>query len=160
MLDIAGVLETLAESAQTLRIPVRRRRVEIPDHRQLWLLRPRRQRPRNRCAAECRDECAPLYMNCHATLPTRGSVQRRGPYHSRPCCAAGFQSRLCRLGVRPGHCGDVRCTTALPPKTEVDMRSCYVAEVPQPAVSKRSKADNLFDQLVGATGQRKWNGDT
>src|SRR5262245_34112877 len=103
MLDIAGVLETLAESAQTLRIPVRRRRVEIPDHRQLWLLRPRRQRPRNRCAAECRDECAPLYMNCHATLPTRGSVQRRGPYHSRPCCAAGFQSRLCRLGVRLGN---------------------------------------------------------
>src|SRR5262245_27587713 len=27
-------------------------------------------------------------------------------------------------------CGDVRCTTALPPKAEVDLRSCYVAEVP------------------------------
>jgi hypothetical protein len=29
--------------------------------------------------------------------------------------------------------------TALPPKTEVDLQSCYVADVPQPVVSNRSK---------------------
>jgi hypothetical protein len=36
------------------------------------LLRPRRDRPRRR-AAERRDECAPLDMNCHATLLSRAS---------------------------------------------------------------------------------------
>jgi hypothetical protein len=34
---------------------------------------------------------------------------------------------------------DVRRTTALPPKAEVHPRSCYVAQVPQVAVSNRSK---------------------
>src|SRR5262245_50333164 len=69
MLDIAGGLETLAESAQTLRIPVRRRRVEIPDHRQLWLLRPRRQRPRSGCAAKRGNELSSSDVDCHVTLP-------------------------------------------------------------------------------------------
>src|SRR6266481_4237491 len=32
--------------------------------------------------------------------------------------------------VKLGRAGDVRCTTALPPKAEVDPRSCYVANVP------------------------------
>src|SRR5215510_1358729 len=31
--------------------------------------------------------------------------------------------------VKIGHCGDVRCMTALPPKAEVHPRCCYVAEV-------------------------------
>ena len=35
---------------------------------------------------------------------------------------------------------DVRCTTALPPKAEVHPQFRYVAEVPQAAVSNRSKA--------------------
>ena len=58
-LDIAGVLEALAESAQTFRVPVRRRRVKKPDHRHRRLLRARRERPRRRRAAEQRDELAP-----------------------------------------------------------------------------------------------------
>jgi hypothetical protein len=29
-----------------------------------------------------------------------------------------------------GHPGDVRCMTALPPKAEIHLRSCYVAKVP------------------------------
>jgi len=41
--------------------------------------------------------------------------------------------------VKLGHCGDVRRTTALPPKAEVDLRSCYVAEVPLAAVSRCSE---------------------
>jgi hypothetical protein len=28
--------------------------------------------------------------------------------------------------IKLGRAGDVRCTTALPPKAEVDLRSCYV----------------------------------
>jgi hypothetical protein len=34
------------------------------------------------------------------------------------------------VGVKLGHRGDVRCITALPPKADIDLRSCYVAEVP------------------------------
>jgi hypothetical protein len=33
------------------------------------------------------------------TLPW-GSWQRMGPYHTQPCCAAGFQSGLCLLRVQ------------------------------------------------------------
>src|SRR4029077_13864070 len=32
------------------------------------------------------------------------------------CCVAGFQSVLSRLWVKLGHCDDIRCTTAFPPK--------------------------------------------
>ena len=35
-----------------------------------------------------------------------------------------------RWGSTLGHGGDVRSMTALPPKAEVNLRSCYVAEVP------------------------------
>ena len=57
-LDIAGLLQALAKSAQTVRDHVRRLAVEEPDHRHRRLLRPRRQRPRRRRAAEQRDELA------------------------------------------------------------------------------------------------------
>src|SRR5262249_42506062 len=36
-----------------------------------------------------------------------------------------------RSGVKLGHCSDVRCMTALPPKAEVHPRFCYVANVPE-----------------------------
>jgi putative ABC transport system substrate-binding protein len=36
--------------------------VEEPDHRQRWLLRARRERPRDCCAAEQRDELAPFHQ--------------------------------------------------------------------------------------------------
>jgi hypothetical protein len=47
----------------------------------------------------------------------------------------------------------------LPPKAEVDPRSCDVAQVPKAAVSGRSKAASLFDDLVGAGEQRRRNLD-
>ena len=31
-----------------------------------------------------------------------GVMQRRGRYHNQTCCAAGFQTSLCRLGVNSG----------------------------------------------------------
>jgi hypothetical protein len=57
------------------------------------------------------------------------------PHGSIPCRRIAF-STFCRCmsfytaRVRLGHCSDVRCTTALPPKAEVHPRSCYVAHVP------------------------------
>src|SRR6516162_5234556 len=56
-LDIAGVLEALAECAHTVRKRVRRCTAEEPDHRHGRLLRARRERPRGR-RAEQRDEIA------------------------------------------------------------------------------------------------------
>src|SRR6516164_11103033 len=55
-LDIAGVLEALAECAHTVRKRVRRCTAEEPDHRHGRLLCTRRERPRCRRAAEQRDE--------------------------------------------------------------------------------------------------------
>src|SRR5262249_2294251 len=55
-LDIAGVLEALAESAQPPRIALRRLGVYEPDHG--YRPRPGRERPSRRRAAEQRDEVA------------------------------------------------------------------------------------------------------
>ena len=57
-LDIAGIFETLAKSAQTVRDLVRRSGFEKPDYRHRRLLRPRRDRPSSCRAAEQRDELA------------------------------------------------------------------------------------------------------
>src|SRR5262245_64674071 len=58
-LDIAGVLEALAKSAQTVLDSLRRSVIKEADHRHRALLRARRERPRGRRAAEQRDELAP-----------------------------------------------------------------------------------------------------
>src|SRR5262249_4568908 len=60
-LDIPAILEATVKSAKTVRVRVRRLAVEKPDHRHRLLLRPRRERPRDRCAAEQRDELAPRH---------------------------------------------------------------------------------------------------
>src|SRR5262249_23094769 len=57
-LDKAGVLQSLAKCAQKVRVEVRRRRTEHPDHRHRWLLCARGERPREGRAAEKRDERA------------------------------------------------------------------------------------------------------
>src|SRR6516162_7053188 len=49
---------------------------------------------------------------------------------SKRCGTAGFPSGLGQLRVKLGHCSDVHCTTALPPKADVHPPSCYVANVP------------------------------
>src|SRR5258706_2517453 len=55
--------------------------------------------------------------------------------------------------VKPGRASDVRSTTALPPKADVHLRSCYVAFVPKAVVSRcshvRVRNAELFDHLVG-----------
>jgi hypothetical protein len=60
---------------------------------------------------------------------------------------------MAELG-RLGHPGNVRCTTALPPKAGVDPRSCYVAFVPGRDSCTAAK-NSLFDHLVGA-GEQRW----
>src|SRR5262249_12324377 len=55
---IASVFEALAKSAQTLRHPVRRSRVEESNHRHRRLLSTRRERPRGRYAAKQHDQVA------------------------------------------------------------------------------------------------------
>src|SRR5262245_45979135 len=64
-LDIAGVLEALAECAHTVRKRVRRCTAEEPDHRHGRLLCARRERPRGR-AAKKRDELAPFQFRDHS----------------------------------------------------------------------------------------------
>src|SRR5262249_25329468 len=60
-LDIAGVLEALAKSAQTVLNSLRRSVIKEADHRHRRLLRARRERPRGDRAAEQRDELAPFH---------------------------------------------------------------------------------------------------
>jgi hypothetical protein len=60
-LGITGELEAQTKSAQSVRQRVRQPAVEESDHRHRRLLRPRRQRPRRRRAAEQRNELAPFH---------------------------------------------------------------------------------------------------
>src|SRR5262249_60336987 len=55
-LDIAGVLEALAKSAQTVLNSLRRSVIKEADHRHRRLLRARRERPRGNRPAEQRAE--------------------------------------------------------------------------------------------------------
>src|SRR6516165_5979508 len=58
-LDIAGFLQALEKrNGEVLEVIISGPGAEIPDYRQRWLLRPRRERP-SRCAAQSRDELPP-----------------------------------------------------------------------------------------------------
>ena len=61
----------------------------------------------------------------------------------------GYGSKL-RLG------GDVRCTTALPPKAEVHRQSCYVARVPQPAHAAQQKASKTEEGAVTSASDPRY----
>ena len=60
-LDMTGLASGPGGTRATERVSIRRRGAEKPDHRHRRLLRPRRERPRRRRAAEQRDELAPLH---------------------------------------------------------------------------------------------------
>src|SRR5262245_58324343 len=98
--DIAPLRPTyLPQPGDKCRSPLtlrrRRARAQQPDGRQFArLLRVRRERPRHRRAAEQRDEFAPFHCPMPPVLPTERIAHLAGA-----CCAAGFQSRLCRLWV-------------------------------------------------------------
>src|SRR5262245_59587728 len=59
--DIAGFIEAFSKCGQPMGLCASRRAAEKSNHRHCRLLRPRRERPRGRRAAEQRDEVAPLH---------------------------------------------------------------------------------------------------
>ena len=73
-LDIAGFAQALAECGDVARERVRRPAVKKPDHRHRRLLRPRRERPRHRRAAEQRYELPPPHAEHGA--PSHGCRRR------------------------------------------------------------------------------------
>src|SRR5262245_27707346 len=60
-LDVTGVTQASVKSREKLACQFERCKVEKPDHRHRRLLRPRRERPRGRRAAEHRNERAALH---------------------------------------------------------------------------------------------------
>jgi hypothetical protein len=56
-----------------------------------------------------------------------------------------------------GSWGDVRCMTVLPPKAEVDLRSCDVADVPNADSCIAANISRSFEQCVGTKQERFWN---
>jgi len=68
-LDIAGILQALAECAQKVRGRVRRCGVEEPDHRHRRLLRARDERPRHRRATKHTEKFTTSDADCHANFP-------------------------------------------------------------------------------------------
>ena len=93
-LDIAGVLQALAECAQAVRDHVRRSGFEKSDHRHRRLLRARRARPCRRCAAEQRDELAPPDVEHEA--PSQGCRCRS---YTGPRSLAQAVCHICSLPV-------------------------------------------------------------
>jgi hypothetical protein len=70
--------------------------VQKTDQRHRSLLRARRQRPRCRRAAEQRYELAAFHCPMPPVLPTERIAHLS---RAEDCCAAGFQSGLCRFRV-------------------------------------------------------------
>src|SRR5262249_32543222 len=99
VLDIAGILEALAKSAQTLGRPVRRCRVEEPNNRQRALLRASRGRPRSRRTAKQRDDLAAFQKLHSGLLRTMGQHTGLASIRSGVCCAARFRPGLLPLRV-------------------------------------------------------------
>src|SRR5260370_28959814 len=109
-LDIAGVFETLAEYAQTVRARVSSCGVEPPDHRHRRLLRARRKRPRCHCAAEQRDELAAFHsITSSAMESSEGGTMRpsiRAVWALMTSsnlidCTTGRSAGLAPLRIRP-----------------------------------------------------------
>src|SRR6516162_747474 len=71
-LDKSGLVQALPECANQVLGAGRRRGAEKADHWHHRLLRPRRERPRGRRAAEQRDERAPSHSITSSARPTSG----------------------------------------------------------------------------------------
>src|SRR5262249_61048087 len=77
-LDVAGLLQTQAKCAQTVRLRIRRCGGEETNHRHRWLLRARRERPRSRAAEQCY-ELAPFYLIELHSVPAQSGPHCRLP---------------------------------------------------------------------------------
>src|SRR5262249_59725651 len=93
----AGFVEAFAERGHIARVDFGRPESDKPDHRHRWLLRPRRERPRGRCAAEERDEVATSHSITSSARPDSGSGRL-------------MPSALAVLGFRNSSTFDTCCT--------------------------------------------------
>src|SRR5262249_2531025 len=121
-----------------------RERADAPHS--LPFLRPCRERPRGR-AAEQRDELAPFHCPVSPVLPTERIAH---PSTAGDCCAAEFQTRLCRVRV----IRDRSIRQPLPPHVRFAPKADNQVDVSlSPALChKRTIAlqhISLFDHLVG-----------
>src|SRR5215469_5958837 len=82
-LDVAGLLQTIAERGHIKCIAAGRRAVKEPDHWHRRLLRTRRERPRSRSAAKCGQQFPPSDGDCHTPLPCE--VRRGNDTTPRAC---------------------------------------------------------------------------
>src|SRR5262249_7165582 len=99
ILEKTCLVEAPSKCGYELLAVIERSAAQNSNHRHRRLLRPRRERPRCR-TAEQRYELAPFHCPMPPVLPTERIAH---PSTAGDCCAAGFQLRLCRLGVTTGH---------------------------------------------------------
>src|SRR5262245_2810043 len=83
-LDVAGLLQTIAERGHIKCIAAGRRAVKEPDHWHRRLLRPRRERPSRR-AAEQRDELPPFRARAHSITSSARASSVTPVVTSAPC---------------------------------------------------------------------------
>src|SRR5262249_50572145 len=96
--NVAGFAQTLAERAQTACPQFRPPNAEKPDHRYRRLLRARRNRPCRRCAAEQRDELAPLHsITSSARARSDGGTSRLSTF-----AVLRFRASLNFVGICTG----------------------------------------------------------
>src|SRR5262249_202821 len=142
-LDIAGVLEALAECAHTVRKRIGRCTAEEPDHRHCRLLRARCERPRRR-AAEKGNELATLHIRVHSITSSASCWRCKGT--STPSAFAVFRLiPTAMLGGRgPGRSGGF---------TPLRMRSTW-----PPARRNRSTRSTPYDIRPPSTTMN-WYGE-
>jgi hypothetical protein len=99
-LDVAGFTKPLAGRGHIARYCIGRPGVDEPDHRQRWLLRPRRKRPRRRRASKSRNEVAPPHRSClqplqRRNIPAEDTLERTTSRVAlgRSDCRAGGEAR-------------------------------------------------------------------
>ena len=93
--DIAGLLQALAEGAQTISTRVRQMAMEESDDRHRRLLRARHNGPRGRRAAEKREELTPPQVE-HGISPSHAVPDHTASEHRRQA--------VCRVSSLPREC--------------------------------------------------------
>ena len=100
-LDEARLIESLPKCGQHRFVGHWRSGAEVSDDRHR-LLRPRRERPRGRCAAKCGQQFPPSDGDCHAPLPREGAkMQRYYTTSERP--GSGHSAHKVRREITTGH---------------------------------------------------------